>query len=148
MTPVIIRIPVPASPCVDDVLKAFLGDQKSRLKLRTYRRYEQVVDLLRGYMNGYAYEGLSKAELGMLDRYSAQEGDEHRSFCQLFGPEWIPESFGMFHSWFMARKVMCGREFKRTARTVTGKLATWLKGRDFAEPGIARDHRIEHVPVK
>ena len=73
-----------ADPNIDEVLQAFLNGQRTRLAARTVSDYEAVIQLLRSYLNGYAYQSLSKAEARLFDRYFNAEGKEHREFCQLF----------------------------------------------------------------
>lgn len=92
----ITRLPQSASPTIDEVFEEFLAEQRGRLKPRTLSRCEEVLNLLRHHLNGYAYESLSKAEAAIFDRYYNAKGGEHREFCQLFGPEKIVESLGGF----------------------------------------------------
>lgn len=47
--------------------------------------------LLESHLDSYAYEDLSKAERPLFDRHFNAEGEQHRTFCQLFGPEKNPE---------------------------------------------------------
>ncbi len=109
---------------IEQVLDAFLRDQLPRHSTRTMRNYEDIVELLRSSLNGYAYESLDKADRKRFDQaYGA--GDEE-AFCHLFGPEHILGNLTEFLGYFMLRKVMAGQELLRSAGTVTKKLATWL----------------------
>jgi len=119
-------LPRQTRPNVDEVLESFLNDQQKRLSAQTISSYEAVVQLLRSYLNGYAYQGLSRAEARRFDRFFNAEGKEHREFCQLFGPEKILENLGGFLGDFIVRKVMAGEDFKRTSGTVARKLSKWL----------------------
>ena len=46
----------------DEVLDRFLADQHERLSEKTFRRYQQVVQLLRHSLDGYAYSSLDEHE--------------------------------------------------------------------------------------
>ena len=94
--------------------------------------------MLRSYLNGYAYSYLSESEGDLFDRYFNADDETHREFCQLFGPEKIPENLGGFLGDFMVRKVIAGSDFKRAGGTVTRKLSRWLVERAYigAEDGL------------
>lgn len=126
-----VKLPQPADPTIDEVFEEFLAQQRKRLKPKTVSRYEDVLDLLRHHLNGYAYEGLSEVESALYDRHFNAEGGEHREFCQIFGPDKITQSLGMFLGYFMIRKVMAGQDLKRAAGTVTKKLAKWLAAEGY-----------------
>jgi len=58
------------------------------LSARTMRSYEEVVELLRHSLNGYAPNTLGTREHQRWERaFEAGDGD---AFCHLFGPEHIP----------------------------------------------------------
>lgn len=130
--------PTPADPTIVEVLGKFLAEQRARLKDRTFANYRDIVDLLRSYLNGYAYSYLSESEGDLFDRYFNADDETHREFCQLFGPEKIPENLGGFLGDFMVRKVIAGSDFKRAGGTVTRKLSRWLVERAYigAEDGL------------
>lgn len=133
-----VKLPQPANPTIDQVFEEFLAEQRERLKPRTVSRYEDVLNLLRHHLNGYAYDSLSKAESALFDRHYNANGDEHREFCELFGPDKIIGSLGSFLRYFMIRKVMAGQELKRAAGTVTKKLSKWL-----AEKGYISEEKAQ-----
>ena len=109
---------------IDEVLLRFLAEQRERLSVRTYRRYEEVVELLRGCLDGYAHQSLDDEE---RRRWEAEfEANEDGAFCRLFGPEKIAENLGEFLDYFMVRKVIAGQELLKASGTVTGKLVRWL----------------------
>jgi hypothetical protein len=109
---------------ISEALDAFLVDQRRRLSARTMRNYDDVIELLRDSLNGYAYQALDQADAKRFDQ-AYQAGDEE-AFCHLFGPEHILGHLGEFLGYFMIRKVMASQELLRSAGTVTKKLATWL----------------------
>ncbi len=121
-----LRLPGIADPNIDQVLEAFLAEQRLQLKPKTVWRYECVVDLLRDYLNGYGHEGLDAAETALFRTHCDAKGAARREFCEIFGPDRIVENLGMFLGYFMIRKVMAGQELKRAAGTVSKKLSAWL----------------------
>lgn len=109
---------------IDEVLTQFLAEQRERLAERTYRRYEDVVELLRDCLDGYAYQSLADEERRRWEEEFAR--NEDGAFCRLFGPAKIAENLGEFLDYFMVRKVIAGEELLKAAGTVTGKLMRWL----------------------
>jgi hypothetical protein len=116
-------------PTIHDVLSEFLADQRKRLSSKTLRNYEEVVELLRHSLDGYAYTSLDHVEQQRWER-AFESGDEC-AFCRLFGPEKIPEHLGAFLGYFMVRKVMASRQLLKASGTVTAKLITWLAARGY-----------------
>ena len=127
-----------ADPTINQILDEFLAKQAQRLKPKTLAKYESVVSLLGHHLDGYGYEGLSKEESALFERHYNAEGDAHKEFCEIFGPEHIIPNLGMFLSYFMVRKVMAGAELKRSAGTVAKKLSKWL-----AEKGYIAEDEAE-----
>ncbi len=132
-------LPQIADPTIEQVLEAFLVEQRKHLKPNTVAKYEWVTSLLTSHLNNYAYEGLSKAENSFFDKHYEAEGDEHREFCQLFGPEKIMENVGSFFSYFMIRKVMAGANLKRSSGTVVKKLSKWLAEKGYVSEKSAEE---------
>jgi hypothetical protein len=127
----IVKLSRPAEPNIHRVLGEFLDEQRERLRLRTLAQYEAVIDLLRSHLNGYAHQGLSKPEAARFDRAYNAKGEEHREFCDLFGPEKIVENLDGFLGYFMIRKVIAGEDLLRAAGTVSKKLSKWLAGKGY-----------------
>jgi hypothetical protein len=124
---------------IDQVLSRFLAEQRERLSPRSFRRYEEVVELLRHCLDGYAYQSLDGEERRRWEEEF--ETNEEGAFCRLFGPEKIPENLGEFLDYFMVRKVIAAQELLRASGTVTGKLVCWLAERGYIESGSAEDAR-------
>jgi len=122
----IIKLPKIAEPTIDQALEEFLSEQMIKLKPKTASGYRDVIQLFKDCMNGYAYQSLSKAESALFEKHYNAEGQEHKKFCQLFGPDKIAENTGEFLGYFLIRKVMAGGDFKRLAGTVIKKLSKWL----------------------
>jgi hypothetical protein len=124
-------------PTIDNVLSEFLTEQRERLSAKTFRNYEEVVELLRHSLDGYAYTSLTAGEHQRWER-AFESADEH-AFCRLFGPEKIPEHLGEFLGYFMVRKVMASQQLLTASGTVTGKLMSWLAARGYIDAEQARD---------
>ncbi len=120
-----------AQPTIDEVLTEFLAEQKERLSAKTLARYQEVIGLLTSSLNNYAYQALSQADADLFNRLYDAQGDEHREFCEIFGPDKILPNLGEFLGYFMVRKVIAGRELKRAAGTVTKALARWLAQKGY-----------------
>lgn len=135
----IIELSPPAQPNICRVLDEFIDAQHTRLAPRTLARYEAVLELLQSYLNGYAHERLSVAEAARFERAYNAEGEAHREFCDLFGPEKIVASLDNFLGYFMIRKVVAGEDFLRAAGTVTKKLSKWLEERGHVSHEAAGD---------
>jgi len=116
---------------IEDVFEEFLEEQAKRLKPAGLRKYKDIIDLLRSSLNGYAYQSLDPEEASLFDRLYGARGDAHREFCEIFGPEKICENVGEFLGYFMVRKVMCGKDLKQAAGTVTQKLGRWLAEKGY-----------------
>lgn len=120
-----------ADPTIDQVFEEFLEEQYARWKPSTVSKYEDVISLLRHHLNGYGYDSLSKEEGELFDKYYNAEGEEHREFCQLFGPDKIVGELGMFLNYFLIRKVIAGPGLMKSAGTVIKKLSKWLLARGY-----------------
>lgn len=131
MTAKALKLAQPADPTIDQVFEEFLAEQRKRLTPKTVARYENVLSLLRHHLNGHACESLSTAESVLFDRHFNVEGDDHREFCELFGPDKIIGSLRSFLRYFMIRKVMAGPDLKRAAGTATKKLSKWLAAKGY-----------------
>jgi len=128
-----------AERTIEAVLGEFLEEQRKRLKPSTMRKYEDIIDLFQSCLDNYAYQGLNKQEDALFDRLYNTEGNEHREFCQIFGPEKIPGNVSEFLNYFMIRKVMCGKELMQAAGTVIKKLGKWLKEKGYVQSESAAE---------
>lgn len=133
------KFPASATPNVKEVLDRFLEDCRRQLKPATMRKYEDIVDLFQDSMDGYAHQCLDKREAALFDNLYNAEGDAHREFCQVFGPEKIPVNVGEFLGYFMPRKVMCGKELLKAAGTVMKKLGKWLAEQGYIDSESAEN---------
>jgi len=133
------KLPQPAEKTIEAVLDEFLKEQQERLKPSTMRKYESIIDLFQSFLDSYASQYLDKQEDALFDRLYNAEGDEHREFCQVFGPEKISSSVHEFLNYFMIRKVMCGKELMQASGTVIKKLGKWLKEKGYIQSESAAE---------
>lgn len=120
-------------PNIQEALAGFLAEQQARLAPHTYRKYEEVIELLILCLDGYGHQHLDEA-----DRERWEEAGEEEAFSRLFGPEKIPDALGEFLGYFMIRKVIASEELLRAAGTVTKRLARWLEERGLLdETGVS-----------
>jgi len=133
------KLPQPAEKTIEAVLDEFLKEQQERLKPSTVRKYESIIDLFQSCLDGYGHQGLNKQEDALFDRLYNAEGDEHREFCQVFGPGKIAGSVHEFLNYFMIRKVMCGKELMQASGTVIKKLGKWLKEKGYIQSESAAE---------
>ena len=135
------RKPGIASPTIAEVFVAFLDEQERPVSRATFSQYDSVVRLLTASLNGYAYDGLDAEEAEFFDRLYSARGDEHREFCEVFGPEHILPNLDEFLGYFMVRKVWASKQLLRAAGTVTRKLARWLADKEYVDAVSAREAR-------
>ena len=119
-------VPGAASPTIQEVLGAFLAEQQGRLTKAAFNQHRNVIQLLTHCLNEFGYQYLDQEEYALFDLYYNARGQEHRDFCELFGPEKIPEVLGEFLNYFMLRKVMGGKSLLKAAGTVTAALSRWM----------------------
>ena len=116
---------------IETVFKEFLDEQRQRLKPRTYRDYEDVVNLFVQYLNSNAYLRLGKEDAERFDVLYNKEGKE---YCEIFGPEYIGDSeVEEFLSYYMIRKVSAGVDFMKASVRVTNKLVKWLHANGYMD---------------
>ncbi len=116
---------------IREVLEEFLGEQQARLKVATYRGYENAINLFVAYLDGYAYQYLDGDD---EKRFKELCIDHNRRFCDVFGPETIGTSMiSEFLDYFMIRKVMCGKGFMSTVGTVMKRLVRWMHERGYMD---------------
>lgn len=129
----------PAKKPIKAVLAEFLADQCKRLRPTTFRRYDSIIQLFEASMDRYGPQYLDKDEESLWEKFFNASGFAHREFCELFGPEKIPQNIGEFLNYFMPAKVMCGEDLLRAAGTVTKKLSKWLAEKGYVDSGDAAD---------
>lgn len=130
-SPKILQFPTVARPNIDQVLEEFLKEQKKRLKLRTFRRYEEIIELLRHCLNGYGHHDLLRSvEITLYEKLYLQK---NLQFCAIFGPEKILPSINNFLNYFMIRKVVASEALLQAAGTVARKLARWLGEKGYVD---------------
>lgn len=116
---------------ISEILAEYLRMERGRLAPKTHARYTEVIVLFTQSLNGYAANSLSQFDRARFDKLFNAEGEQHREFCDMFGPEHILENVGEFLNYFMVGKVMAGADTLRASGTVMKKLAKWLAERDY-----------------
>jgi hypothetical protein len=109
---------------IDETLDAFLAEQRQRLAARTYRSYEEIVELFLRCMNDYGHASLTGDD---RSRWEERYENDDNAYTAMFGPEMIPVEIGQFLGWYVTRKVMPSQELARACGTVTKKLGSWLE---------------------
>jgi hypothetical protein len=125
-----IKFPI-ANPNIEQVFDSFLDEISQKYKRDAVNKYRNIIQLFKISMNNYGHQTLSKEETELFDRLYNAEGDAHREFVQIFGPDKIPENIGEFLGYFMVRKVVCGKRLLKSAGTVTKKLGKWLVAKGY-----------------
>ena len=114
---------------IKEVLGEFLKEQQVRLKPKTYRGYEEAMDLFEHCLNDYAYQNLDEKDSKLFDTLF---NEKNKQFCEIFGPEKIgfPE-IAEFLDYFMIRKVMGSKELMKTVGRVMKKFVRWMKEKEY-----------------
>lgn len=117
---------------IEAVFKEFLEEQRQRLKPRTYRDYEDSVNLFVQYLNSYVYLNLSPED---AERFNDLYNNEGKEYCEIFGPEYIgARELRDFLGDYMIRKVPAGKDFLKVVGRVMRKLTRWLHEKGYMEP--------------
>ncbi|MBP9092950.1 SWIM zinc finger family protein [bacterium] len=99
------NLPKIADPNIQTILAQFLDESAVSLKGSAAKR-EDAIDWFTDCLNNYGHQGLSPEETALFDRYYDLEGDSHKEFCQVFGPDKIIGSVSEFVGYYLIRKVM------------------------------------------
>lgn len=110
---------------IDQVFDEFLANQEARLSPKTYRRYEDILDLFRSCLEGY-WPGHDQEEYNRIT-------DAGGTYCGTFGPEEIAGGLSEFLGYFMPHKVIASKETMKAAGTVTKKLMKWVAEKGYVE---------------
>lgn len=136
------RRKVPDLPSIDQVLVAFLDDQRARLAASTYRRYQEIVGLLHACLNEYGF-GTRPGAQPVAGR-AAVEACGAEVFTRRAGPDRILEHYDLFLGHFMIRQVVdASEQHLKAAGTVTKRLASWLADHGYVDDDAAKQARDE-----
>ncbi len=128
------------------VLGEFLKEQQSRLSSRTYRGYEDAIDLFEQYLNGYAYLYLDEKDGELSDKLY---NEKNKEYCEIFGPDKIGScAIGDFLDNFMIRKVMGSKEFMKTVGIVMKKFVQWVNEKGYMNEKEYEQSRETVVELK
>ena len=128
-----------ASPTIAETLETFLAETGRSRGARRQAEFEAAAGLLVECLNGYAHQGLSKEDTALWRRHYDAGGEEHREFCEVFGPEHLLPNLGEFLGWFMVRKVIGPKYLMKAAGDMTRDLARWLGEKGYASAEDARE---------
>jgi len=110
---------------IQTIMNEFLQAQNERLKERTYRDYDEVIELFHLYLIGYAYQHLDEED---SEKWQEKYETDEESFVKMFSFDKIDYStYSEFFEYFIIRKVMAGEAFMKKAVRVIKKLTKWLK---------------------
>ena len=134
-----------ADPTIAAVLDAFSAAQAGRVSADEHEHVEDVLFLLRSYLDEHGVRTLSREERRFFDEHA----DEEVTFCDLFGPEKIVPALEGFLTDYVVRDAAPGRETLRAAGTTCEALVLWLADQGYATqartgPARARAARAEH----
>ncbi len=132
-----------ANPTISDVFDAYLVEQHAKLSANDYDHCKAVIGLLGHSLDGYAYQSLDDDERALWEACQDAEGDQHKEFCEIFGPDHILPNIYEFLGYFMVRKVVADQVLLRAAGTVTQDLAKWMAEKEYATPEESWD-AIQH----
>ncbi len=114
---------------IKQVLEDFLTENKSRLKPRTSRGYEDTMELFEHSLNNYAYQSLEEEETKLFDKLY-EEGE--KEFCEIFGPEKITSGdISEFLNYFLISKVASSKELMKTVGRVMKIFVEWLNEKGY-----------------
>src|SRR5690625_3492580 len=114
---------------IDKAMTVFLEAQEMRLKQRTYRDYESVIELFQIYLNSYAYLRLPQEE---REKYVSRFSRDEQYFTKTYGLDQFTTSiYSEFFEYFIVHKVASGEIFMKSAVRVIKKLTTWLFEEDY-----------------
>ncbi|KPH73474.1 MULTISPECIES: hypothetical protein [Bacillaceae] len=116
---------------INAILDEFLEEQKTRLKERTFRDYEDVIFLFREYLNGYAYQYLDDEN---RKKWEAQWEEGEAFFTELFGQDELTENqISEFLDYFLIRKVMGPESLIKKAVRVMKKFSKWMNEKNYSK---------------
>lgn len=127
-----------AAPTIADVIEEYLAEHDRPTKARPFTVRRSIVELLKDYLNMYAYESLPPDEEKMW-RERWEQDEEANSFSRIFGPDRIPEHVGTFVGWFIIRKVMGGAEIAEATGPETLQLLAWLEAKGYISGRAVED---------
>lgn len=129
-------------PTIDTALDEFLAARREQLRPGALQDCEDVLELLRDSLNGYAYDSLAGEERRRWQE--AFDAEDEAAFCRLFGPDKLLDHLGEFFGYFMVRKVMADAAFLHSTGTVVADLSRWLGERRYVDPA-AVDVAVERA---
>lgn len=130
-----------AKPSVREALESFVADASPGLPKRVVPAYSSNAFLFCAYLDGYGPNDLPPAE---IERYELLHEEERTEFCDIFGPEHIAPSIGMYLDWFLPKKVGVSEDAAKKAVRFARDLVTWLVDQGFvrAEDAVLAEESV------
>ncbi len=123
------QFPRSAGPNIDEVLDSFFHEEKKGLASSSLNQYSIIIGFLRECLNSCGYQFLEEDEYHLWKKLSRNK-KKGREFCQIFGPDKIPEIIDDFLSYFML-KLCCGKNMIIASGRVIKRLGLWLKEKKY-----------------
>lgn len=120
-----ISLPQVANPTIEAVIERFVENRTAGKGISKADK-KGALELFMDSMNGYGHQTLSKEETKLFDRFYNLDGEEHKEFCQVFGPDKIAENVGEFVGYFLIRKVMLPGNEMGEAAAIVAAFLRWL----------------------
>ena len=130
------KLPQVAEKPIKMVLAQFMEEQRAQLKPATAQQYQDDIELLELFLNDYGHSTLTPAEDALYEQLCEGEDNEERRFCDIFGPEKIPETVGEVLGYFIIRKVICSRQTMTAAGRTVKKLGQWLQQKGYIDAEV------------
>ena len=115
---------------IDSILSNFLKDQSKRLKPRTFRDYESVIELFEIYLNNYGYQYLNEQDMKLWEEKYRSDEEAFTKMVDISKVS-LESRLSEFLEYFIIRKVASGESFMKTAVRVMEKFAKWLYENEY-----------------
>lgn len=116
---------------IREIIKEFLEEQEKRLKVNTYSKYEDVMELFEDYLNVYAAHYFDEEEGGL---YEKEYNERKKEYSDIFGPEKMdPYHFKEFMDYHMIRKVWASKTLMKSVGIVLKKFVNWLNQNNYID---------------
>ena len=132
------KLPQPADKPIRIVLEEFFDEQRARLKPATARQYRDGIELFQLFLNDYGPNHLDEAETALFEQHRYTADGDDRDFCDIFGPEKIPDQASEFLGYFMVRKVIASKQTMAAAGRTIKKLGKWLQQKGYIDADSAK----------
>jgi hypothetical protein len=134
----IATLPQVAKPSISDLVAEFLDDSAAAQQ-ESHEDKKGVLALFIECMNLYGHQFLGAVELERLDRYEALKGTKRLDYCQIFGPDKVPQNAALFVGYYIIAKIMQdGKDMEDCARVVAA-FCRWLGEKRYLPKKVAQE---------